>query len=78
MRSSTKTAEKNVLDAVKDEKLDQAKTQLSTAMKKIDKIAKKNIIHPNNASRKKSRLARIVNELESKLAGGEKKEAKAE
>lgn len=29
----------------------------------IDKLAKKNIIHKNNASNKKSRLAKYVNQL---------------
>ena len=76
VRSTSKTAEKNVLEAVKDENLDRAKAQLTTALQKIDKSAKQNIIHFNNASRKKSRLAKMVNELEKKLGGGEKKETK--
>jgi small subunit ribosomal protein S20 len=29
----------------------------------IDKLTKKNIIHKNNAARKKSRLAKYVNKL---------------
>ena len=53
----------------------------------IDTACKKKIIHPNNAARKKSRLARAINELQSKGAKApktaeakkeEKAEAKAE
>jgi small subunit ribosomal protein S20 len=38
--------------------IDEAKKYLATLFSKLDKAAKKNIIHPNTASRKKSRLAR--------------------
>lgn len=36
----------------------EAKTFLEKVFSELDKAAKKNIIHPNTASRKKSRLAR--------------------
>ena len=36
---------------------------LPMAMKAVDMAAKRNIIHSNNASRKKSRMQKIVNEL---------------
>jgi small subunit ribosomal protein S20 len=38
----------------------EAKKILSTAFAALDKAAKKNIIHKNNASRRKSRLAKLV------------------
>jgi small subunit ribosomal protein S20 len=40
--------------------LDEAKKVLSAAFAALDKAAKKNIIHKNNASRRKSRLAKLV------------------
>ena len=38
--------------------LDEARTILKSVYAKLDKAAKKRIIHPNTASRKKSRLTR--------------------
>lgn len=40
--------------------LAEAQKALSSAFAALDKAAKKNIIHKNNASRKKSRLAKLV------------------
>ncbi|MCA9001173.1 MAG: 30S ribosomal protein S20, partial [Planctomycetes bacterium] len=39
---------------------DEAKGLLPEAMKRVDKCAKKNIIHDNAAARTKSRLARSL------------------
>ncbi|MFH0762919.1 MAG: 30S ribosomal protein S20 [Candidatus Omnitrophota bacterium] len=38
-------------------KLDEAKTIIKQAFSQLDKAAKKKILHPNTASRKKSRLS---------------------
>jgi small subunit ribosomal protein S20 len=54
-RSAMKTAIKRVTAAPDP---DAARTGLADAMKKIDKAAKKRVIHPNAAARLKSRLAR--------------------
>lgn len=40
-----------------------AKEKLPKVVSGIDKLAKKNIIHKNNAANKKSRLAKFVNKL---------------
>lgn len=45
-----------VLDAKK------MQAKLSEAYSEIDKAAKKNVIHKNNAARKKARLTKLVNE----------------
>lgn len=55
--SAMRTAMKKVLSA---ESADEAQAALPLAVKRIDKAAKVNIIHPNNAARKKQRLARHV------------------
>ncbi|MFG0320377.1 MAG: 30S ribosomal protein S20 [Planctomycetota bacterium JB042] len=41
-----------------------ARESLRLAMKRIDKAAKKNVIHKNTAARKKSLLARRLRDLE--------------
>lgn len=56
--STMKTAMKKVLDA---DSADEAKKHLPDAMKKVDKAAKRAILHENAAARTKSRLARAAN-----------------
>ena len=41
---------------------EQAQNAVVTAASTLDKAAKKRIIHPNNAARRKSRLAKKLNE----------------
>lgn len=55
-----KTAMRSFVDLVKEKKMEEAKKMLPAAYKAIDTAAKKNIIHRNNAARKKSLLARMV------------------
>ncbi|MFT4648953.1 MAG: small subunit ribosomal protein S20 [Planctomycetota bacterium] len=57
MRTNMRSAVKKVLGA---ETADEAKNLLPEAMKRIDKCAKKNIIHDNAAARSKSRIARSL------------------
>ena len=56
-RSSMKTAMKKVLGA---ESPETAQQSLALAMKKVDKAAKRNVIHKNTAARIKSRLSRAA------------------
>lgn len=60
VRSSMKTHMKKVLVLAKEGKKEEAEKLLPVTYKIIDTAAKKNIIHSNNAARKKSRLARSV------------------
>lgn len=57
-----------------DTDVKQAKIFHNEAQKAIDTCTKKNLIHKNNAARKKSRIARLINA--AKKLGGEKKEEK--
>ncbi len=57
VRSSMRTAIRRVVDA---ESAEAAEAALPQAMKRIDKAAKKNIIHDNAAARYKNRVARAV------------------
>ncbi|MEM7309453.1 MAG: 30S ribosomal protein S20 [Planctomycetota bacterium] len=57
VRSSMRSAMKKVLQA---ESPEEAQKELPTAMKRVDKAAKRNIIHDNAAARLKSRLSRAA------------------
>ena len=52
---------KNFKALIEDNKMKEAKEKLSEAYKAIDKAAKKNVISDNKASRKKSQLAKKIN-----------------
>jgi len=56
IRKAVKQVRKHVTAA----KMDEAQKALGAAFAALDKAAKKNIIHKNNASRRKSRLAKLV------------------
>ena len=58
-KSMMRTAIKNVLNAEKKE----SSKLLINAVSTIDRICTKGIIHKNNASRRKSKLAKHVNNL---------------
>ncbi|AZR73183.1 30S ribosomal protein S20 [Anoxybacter fermentans] len=62
-KSALRTAIKRFERAVAEGDLEKAKVELVKAQSTIDKSVKKGIIHKNNAARKKSRLARMFNQL---------------
>ncbi len=55
-----KTMMKKLADSLKEGKKEEAVALLPKVYKSIDMAAKKNIIHKNTASRKKSLVARMV------------------
>ena len=61
VKSSVKTAIKKVEAAVAAGEKEAAQAALLAATATIDKAAKKGVYHKNNASRKVSRLAKLVN-----------------
>ena len=66
VRSKLKTIIKQFLDAIKDGDKELAEKLLREAYSLIDTAAKKNIIHKNNAARKKARLARNLKNIGEK------------
>jgi len=60
LKNSIKQLEKTVDKG----NVEEAREQLVETTKIIDKCVNKNIIHKNNAARKKSRLTKMVNSLE--------------
>ena len=63
IKSSTKTAIKKVQTAAAAGNKDEAKAALIAAVSSIDRAASKGVYHKNTASRKKSRLAKLVNKI---------------
>lgn len=61
VKTGVRKATRKVLDAVKAGSASEAQDLLKVAVKTIDKAAAKRVIHPNNAARKKSKLASKVN-----------------
>ena len=61
-KSALKTQIKKVLATAQGGSLDDLRTQYNLAAKKLDRAAAKRIIHPNLAARKKSQLARLLNQ----------------
>lgn len=61
--SATKTAMKKVVTAVNAGDKAAAAEALRAATKAIDMACTKGVLHKNNASRKKSRLAKLVNKM---------------
>lgn len=62
VKKTIRTYIKRVEAAVETGKADEMKKELVLTIQKIDKAAAKRVIHPNTAARKKSQLARLVNE----------------
>ena len=72
VKSEVRTTVKKVLKAVEDQDTEAAKKILPVAMKKIDKAAKRHVMHRNTASRKISKLSKKVQSLSTdKPADGE-------
>lgn len=63
VRRALHDAIRQLSDLIKAEDKAGATKALSTAYKVIDTSVKKNIIHKNNGSRKKSKLAKLVDAM---------------
>lgn len=63
IKSAVKTSIKKVEAAAAAKNKEEAKAALINASSTIAKAAKKGVYHKNNAARKVSRLAKLVNEI---------------
>lgn len=70
IRNKMKTVFKKALTLVKEGNLEELTKLMPHAYSVIDMACKKEIIHLNNASRKKSRLAKELNALQVKAGAG--------
>lgn len=59
-KTHMKTMVRQIVDLTKEGKKQDAEKLLPTVYKSIDTAAKKHIIHPNTAARKKSYMAKLV------------------
>ena len=65
MRSTTRTAVSGAKRAVDSGDVELASTAIHDALSILDKAVKKGILHKNNASRSKSRLAARLNQMQA-------------
>ena len=65
IKTDLKKAVKSFLTTVNEKKTDEAKAQLTIIYKKIDKAAKRNLLHKNTAARRKSHLSKLINQAAS-------------
>jgi len=65
-KSAIKTQIRKVRAAVTAGDLTKAQTELQLATKKLDRAGAKRVIHPNAASRTKSRLAHLIGAAKTK------------
>ena len=64
-RSALKTQIKDYLAVVKEGKVQPAEEELRLTAQKLDKAAKKGILHKKTASRRKSRLTKKLNQIKA-------------
>lgn len=62
-KSSVRTAAKKIVLAVQAKDVNLATSSLLDMTRQIDSAARKGIIHKNTAARKKSRMQKLVNNL---------------
>ena len=62
VKKTLKTHVKRVLAAASEGTPEKLREEFRLAVRKLDKAAAKRIIHPNQAARRKSQLARVLNE----------------
>jgi small subunit ribosomal protein S20 len=67
VRSRIKTEVKRSQEFISGGELDSAAESVRRAIRTLDKAAQKGTIHPNNAARRKSRLARKLNRATSSV-----------
>ena len=63
VKTAVKSSSRKFLEAVEAGKVEESKSLLTEASSTIDKAVAKGVIHKNAAARKKSRLARKLNNL---------------
>lgn len=62
-RSELGTLTKRVAQLIQGKKIDEARTALSQLVGRLDRAAKKGVLHRNRAARFKSRLTRRLNRV---------------
>ncbi len=63
-KDKVKNSIKDFENLIEENEVEKAREQLNETKSIIDKAVKNNILHKNNAARKKSRLTKMLNEIE--------------
>jgi len=63
-RGSTRTQVKEAREAIASGNKEEATAEVNAAIRKLDLVATKGIIHKNNAARRKNRLMKKLNKME--------------
>jgi len=63
VRSATKTQMTRAEKLISSNELEPAREAVTNAISALDKAAKKGVIHPNTAARRKSRLMKKLNQV---------------
>lgn len=63
VKSSMRSQVKKVKEAIDAGDKARAETEMKLATRKLDKAAKQNVIHKNQAARRKSRLQKAVDQI---------------
>ncbi len=63
IKTELRKAVKKLLSEIKDKKIEEAKTTLKLVFKKLDKAAKRNLIHKNTVAHRKSRFSKAIQAL---------------
>ncbi len=66
VRSATRTYVAKAVMAIEESDQAEREAAVKRALKALDQTAKRGIIHPNNAARRKSRLMRRLNSASAK------------
>jgi small subunit ribosomal protein S20 len=69
IRSTIRTLIKKVFQVAESGDLAQLQKEVKLATKKLDKAAAKRVVHPNLAARKKSQMARLINQKSASTKG---------
>ncbi len=64
IKTDLKKTIKRFLASIRDKNKEEAVANLQMVYKKLDKAAKRNIMHDNTASRRKSRLSKLLKTLQ--------------
>lgn len=63
IKTDLKKTIKEFVKVVDEKKEPEAKDQLKTVYKKLDKAAKRNLIHKNTVARRKSKFSKLANNI---------------
>jgi small subunit ribosomal protein S20 len=66
VRGAMRSQEKRVKELIESGKLDEARTELSIAYKRLDKAAKVHVVHANTAANHKRKLAAALAKASAK------------